>query len=97
MSPPRTPTSGDQDQGQPPRPVLCPKCQRPKATPRDVIRWRSDVSGYELACFDGVEHSRLLPEEEALPGAELLKGKIAELRRQKDWLLCSAVAGVTRR
>ena len=71
MRAPRTTAGGGGDQGQPgPDAALCPKCQRPKATPRDVIRWRSGASGYELACFDGVAYSRLLPDEEAVPGAE---------------------------
>jgi hypothetical protein len=74
--------------------VVCPKCRRPKATPRDIIRWLSDADGYEKACFDGVTYPRLLPEEEAVPGAERLKTRMVELRRQKDLLLCLALEGI---
>ena len=59
-----------------------------------MIRWRSDAKGWTQVCFDGVDYPRLLPEEEAVPGAESLKAKLKELRRSRDMLLCLALEGI---
>ncbi len=76
--------------------VICPKCKRPKATPRDVIRWLSRAIHYEKVCFDEVDYSRLLPDEEAEPGADLLKKRLAKARKQRDMFVCEAIAAVTK-
>ncbi len=68
---------------------VCPKCERPKAVARDVIRWLSGADGYAFACFNGAEYSRLLPDEEAVPGADLLKERLVDTRALKDQFACS--------
>lgn len=67
---------------------ICPECERPKATARDVIRWLSRAGGCEFACFDGVDYARLLPDEEAAPGGDLLRKRLVGARENKDKLTC---------
>lgn len=75
--------------------AICPKCKRPKAMPRDVIRWLTNTGHHAQVCWDGVDYRRLTPEEEAVPDATFLKERLIELRRQRDRLACHAVAAVT--
>lgn len=77
-------------------PDLCQKCKRPKAGPHDVIRWLSDTGRHGQVCWDGVDYPRITPEEEAVPDAVPLKKSLVEVRKQRDWLACLAVAGVTK-
>ena len=74
----------------------CPKCRRPKAAAADIIRWLSDADGHACVCWDGVEFARLLPDEEAVEGADLLKRKLVDLRKQRDRYVCLALAGLGR-
>ncbi len=76
--------------------AICPKCQRPKATARDVIRWLNAMGRHGEVCLDGVDYSRIMPDEEVIPDAGLLKERLIEVRKQRDWLACLAIAGMTK-
>lgn len=67
---------------------LCQKCQRPKAMPHDVIRWLSATGHHAGICWDGVDYPRLMPDEEAVEGAALLKERLVGLRKQRDRIAC---------
>lgn len=75
---------------------VCPKCERPKATPHDAVRWLTNTGHHAEVCWDGVDYLRITPDEEAVPGAAYLKERLIELRKQRDRLACAAIAGVKR-
>lgn len=62
--------------------ATCPRCDRPCATPGDLIRWRSLAEANSEVCFDTEVFGQLhlLPEEE-IADADALRGIIIELRK----------------
>ena len=70
----------------------CECCGRQKATPRDVIRWRTaatDRIEHEV-CFSNIETegSLLRPEEETTTDLEFLRDQLMSMRLYMRGLIC---------
>lgn len=77
---------------------VCARCRRPKATPADLIRWRSaDLIRWRSdgeVCWIELDHTWLTPDEESAhghEGVELLKERLSDMRKWRARFTCSSL------